>query len=147
MARPFILGAIGFCHKRGWISKTVRGFTRSKWDSVLIVTSADPGWVMALAGGRWTVRSVSVARFYSMRYVTAFFSPVGFTTEEVDGAIAAVCRNPAKGGILSSGLVLQYLRAIEPGGKWDAMDKNAVSPEGLFAEIAAHPKFKLVENA
>lgn len=165
-------GTIGFCSKKAnFISKAIRWFTRSKWSHTYAIYQAEPE-VLVVEASTFTVQLAPFEKYDSSKYTNALFIPTGFTSEEIERGIAKVrgkieaqygwlqlvgfipvvfvkrlfgmkISNPSKGGIVCSELVLQYLRGLEPGAKWDAMDRNTTSPEDLFLELSTHPKFRL----
>jgi len=169
-------GSVGFCSKKAnFISKIIRWFTRSKWSHTFIMYQAEPE-PLVVEAGTYEVLIDLPMKYESSKYVTGYFEPAGFSAEEVERGIAKIRQkievhygwlqlvgfipvvifrrlfgmkisNPARGGIICSELVLLYLRALEPGSKWDSMDKNTTSPEDLFVEISAHPKFRMVQEA
>jgi hypothetical protein len=127
--------------------------------------------VLVLEAGTYQVQLVPITKYESRKYVKSFFVPKGFSEEDVNRAMSKVRRdieasygwfqllgfipiliwrrltgrlipNPIRGGVVCSELVLNYLRALEPGSKWDTMDKDSVSPEDLFVELVAHHKFE-----
>ena len=165
-------GTVGFTRKKGnFISKAIRWFTGSKWSHTFIMYQVEPE-PLVVEAGIFEVLIDLPAKYDTHHYVTAYFEPAGFSSEEIERGIARVrskievhygwlqllgfipvvifrrlfglkISNPSKGGIICSELVLLYLRALEPGSKWDSMDKNATSPEDLFVEISKHPKFRI----
>lgn len=166
-------GTVGFASKKGnFISKAIRWFTQSKWSHTFIMYQVEPE-ALVVEAGTFEVLIDLPKKYDTHHYVTAYFEPVGFSGEEIEKGISKIRQkievhygwlqlvgfipvvifkrlfgkkisNPAKGGIICSELVLLYLRALEPGAKWDHMDKNTTSPEDLFVEISGHPKFKLM---
>lgn len=166
----FPRGAIGFSKKRrNWVSRIIAWFTRSRWSHTFIVFQDHPE-VLVLEAGTYQVQLVPITKYASSSYDVAYFVPEHVPVEQVEigikkagtkieasygwlqlaGFIPVVffkrilgmkISNPARGGIVCSELVLQYLRGIDPGGKWDAMDKNAVSPEDLFSELVSDQRF------
>ena len=169
----FPKGAIGFSLKRrNWVSKIVAWFTTSRWSHTFVIYQDQPE-VLVVEAGTLQVQLVPIAKYQSSGYNVAYFSPVAFTPEQIDAGVAKAresiettygwlqilgfvpvivsrrlfgrkISNPARGGIVCSELVLQYLRGIDPGGKWAGMDKDAVSPEDLFSELALDDRFKLM---
>jgi hypothetical protein len=169
-------GTIGFCRKKaGFIAKVLRWFTRSDWSHTYIICQVDPE-VLVLEAGRLKVQSIPITKYESSKYANVYFTPGLFLQGRVDAGIAKAkerieatygwlqilrflpvitakrllgmkISNPSKGGTVRSELVLQYLRGLEPGGKWDGMDRNSVSPEDLYGELVKHVGFDRVESS
>lgn len=171
----FMKGAIGFSRqKRSWLSKIIRWFTRSKWSHTFIIYQVEPEILVAEAG-TFEVQLVPITKYESAKYVTTFFFPnmvhvariesgVNRAMKDIEktygwlqiiGFIPVVVlkrllglkiKNLMRGGIICSELVLECLRGMEPGTKWDLMQKDSVSPEDIFEELAIHPAFKRVDS-
>jgi hypothetical protein len=169
-------GTIGFCRERSsFISKAIRWFTRSQWSHTYIIYQVDPE-VLVLEAGKFQVQLIPITKYESSKYVNVYFTPGLFLQGHVDAGIAKAkekieatygwlqifgflpvivakrllgmkISNPSKGGIVCSELVLQYLRGLEPGGKWGSMDRNSVSPEDLYGELVKHVGFDRVESS
>jgi hypothetical protein len=167
----FQKGAIGFSRKkRNWVSRIIAWFTRSQWSHTFIIYQDSPEILVVEAGMR-QVQLVPISKYESSKYDVAYFAPdlvhmfkIEAGISKVKGKIEApygmlqfvgfvpviILRrllgmkipNPLRGGIVCSELVLQYLREIDPQGKWGGMDKNAVSPEDLFSALAMDNRFR-----
>lgn len=171
----YVKGAIGFATKRkNWISRIIRWFTQSQWSHTFVVYQTEPE-VLVVEAGTFTVQLVPATKYESRKYTTVFLEPQTIPGDRIDAGIAKArdkiesrygwlqlvgfvpvivfrrvfnkkISNPSKGGVVCSELVLQYLRGVEPGSKWDAMDKNTVSPEDIYKELESHSSFKLVDG-
>lgn len=168
-------GAIGFCRKKdSFISKAIRWFTRSDWSHTYIIYQDNPE-VLVVEAGTFQVQLTPITKYESTKYSNVFFVPrhvdvsliergVKKVREKIEatygwlqilGFIPVVIAkrllfmkisNPARAGVICSELVLIYLRELEPGGPWDSMDRNAVSPEDLYQMLRNHPGFVKVES-
>ena len=168
-------GDVGFCTKRGnFLAKAIRWFTRSKWSHTYVIYQTEPE-ILVLEAGVFQVQLVPFSKYESKKYVNAVMRPVNFMPDAIEKGLAKVkekieahygwlqligfipvvlfkrllgmkISNPAKGGIICSELVLQYLRGLDPGCHWDKMDRNATSPEDLFEELAIDSGFTLIEE-
>jgi len=169
------LGAVGFSSRRAnFLSRAIRWFTQSRWSHVFVVYQQEPEQLI-IEASTFQVQLVPIAKYDSKKYDVMIISADGFSPEDVrrglDKAKGYIEKtygwlqlvgfipvlfwkrltgqsvpNPAKGGVVCSELVLQYLRGLEPGGRWDSMDRNSVSPEDLASELSKYEKFRVVEQ-
>lgn len=171
----FAQGSIGFSRQKGsLLSKAIRWFTGSKWSHTFIVYQVDPEILVAEAG-TFEVVLVPITKYESKKYETTFFFPDRIPFQEVQAGINRArkdigkvygwlqilgfipvviakrllglkIKNSMRGGIICSELVLECLRGMEPGNRWDHMQKDSVSPEDLFEELSIHPAFRRVNS-
>jgi len=159
-------GTIGFSRKRkNWVSRIITFWTKSKWSHTFIVYQTNPE-ILILEAGRYQVQLVPIKKYLrKSKYDLALYEPEGFDDEAMNRGLTAAWkkvensygwgqilgfvfmglfrRNPIRAGVICSELVLLALRGFEPQAIWDAMDKDSVSPEDLFAPLDGHPKFKM----
>lgn len=168
-------GAIGFSRqKKNWLSKVIRWFTRSQWSHTFIIYQVEPEILVAEAG-TFEVKIVPITKYESRKYATTFFFPdhlpvtdieIGIKRARADlekpygylqilGFIPVVIakrllglkiKNPMRGGMVCSELVLEYLRGADPMGRWMTLQKDSVSPEDIFEHLAAHTSFRRMDS-
>lgn len=171
----FMKGAIGFSRQKGsWLSKAIRWFTRSKWSHTFIIYQVEPEILVAEAG-TFEVKLVPITKYESSKYVTTFFFPELIPVTDIEAGIKRArkeiekpygwfqilgfipvvvlkrllglkIKNPMRGGVICSELVLECLRGMEPHKHWGSFQKDSVSPEDIYEELVAHPSFRRVDS-
>ena len=168
-------GTIGFCTKRAnFISKVIRWFTGSKWSHTYVIRQVAPD-ILVLEASKFQVQIVPINKYESRKYKNVFFLPEGYDPAAVDrglekagakieqnygwlqllGFIPVIIarrllgmriKNLARGGVVCSELVLQFLKGMDPEGPWKSLQKDTTSPEDLYPLIEGCAKFKKVES-
>lgn len=168
-------GTIGFCTKRAnWVSRIIRWFTCSRWSHTYVIRQNTPD-ILVLEASKFQVQIVPITKYESRKYKNVFFLPDGYKPEDIDrgleragakieqhygwlqilGFIPVIIarrllgmkiKNVARGGVVCSELVLQYLKGLDPEGPWKILQKDTTSPEDLHQLLFNCARFKKVES-
>lgn len=163
--------------KKSWISKIIRWFTRSEWSHTFIIYQDEPEILVAEAGTFEVVLVPITKYESAKYVTTFFFpDPEKIGRDRIEAGISRArkniektygwlqllgfvpvviakrllglkIKNPMRGGVVCSELVLECLRGMEPGTKWTLMQKDSVFPEDLFEELVNHSSFKRVSSS